>query len=175
MEWIVTEVDGKVASIATDYRHLPHIAAEIAKLPAEETFSLGTRKISTGELLEFAQYLRWEDLRLFGTPFQMKVWETLFHLPRRLYSYTELAALAGTPQGVRPVAHVVAINPVAFVIPCHLIVPKESLDKVEEIHTRAQGTLFKGKDLYLLDTLDVGAYADGPELKRAVIKTQLSE
>ena len=64
------------------------IAAEIAKLPAEETFSLGTRKISTGELLEFAQYLRWEDLRLFGTPFQMKVWETLFHLPRRLYSYT---------------------------------------------------------------------------------------
>ena len=65
MEWIVTEVDGKVASIATDYRHLPHIAAEIAKLPAEETFSLGTRKISTGELLEFAQYLTWEDLRLF--------------------------------------------------------------------------------------------------------------
>jgi hypothetical protein len=44
MEWIVTEVDGKVASIATDYRHLPHIAAEIAKLPAEETFSLGTVK-----------------------------------------------------------------------------------------------------------------------------------
>jgi O6-methylguanine-DNA--protein-cysteine methyltransferase len=85
MDWIVTEVDGKVASIATDYRHLPHIAGEIAKLPAEETFSLGTRKISTGELLEYAEYLTWEDLRLFGTPFQLKVWEALFRLPRRLY------------------------------------------------------------------------------------------
>ena len=73
MEWIVTEVDGKVASIATDYRHLPHIASEIAKLPPEETFSVGTRKISTGELLEYAEYLRWEDLRLFGTPFQLKM------------------------------------------------------------------------------------------------------
>ena len=175
MEWIVTEVDGKVASIATDYRHLPHIAGEIAKLPAEETFSLGTRKISTGELLEYAEYLTWEDLRLFGTPFQLKVWEALFRLPRRLYSYTELAQLVGVPQGVRPVAHVVAINPVAYVIPCHLIVPKESLDKVQEIRTRAEGTLFKGKDLYLLDTLDVGAYAYGTEIKRAFIKTQLSE
>lgn len=175
MEWIVTEVDGKVASIATDYRHLPHIASEIAKLPPEETFSVGTRKISTGELLEYAEYLRWEDLRLFGTPFQLKIWKTLFELPRRLYSYTELAALAGNPQGVRPVAHVVAINPIAYVIPCHLIVPKESLDKVKEIRTRAEGTLFKGSDLYLLDTLDVGAYAYGAELKRAFIKTQLSE
>ena len=175
MDWIVTEVDGKVASIATDYRHLPHIAGEIAKLPAEETFSLGTRKISTGELLEYAEYLTWEDLRLFGTPFQLKVWEALVRLPRRLYRYTELAQLVGVPQGVRPVAHVVAINPIAYVIPCHLIVPKESLDKVQEIRTRAKGTLFKGKDLYLLDTLDVGAYAYGTEIKRAFIKTQLSE
>ncbi len=79
------------------------------------------------------------------------------------------------PQGVRPVAHVVAINPIAYIIPCHLIVPKESLDKVQEIRTRAEGTLFKGKDLYLLDSLDVGAYAYGAELKRAFIKTQLSE
>ena len=175
MDWIVTEVDGKVASIATDYRHLPHIAGEIAKLPAEETFSLGTRKISTGELLEYAEYLTWEDLRLFGTPFQLKVWEKLFRLPRRLYSYTELAQLVGVPQGVRPVAHVVAINPIAYIIPCHLIVPKESLDKVREIRTRAEGTLFKGEDLYLLDTLDVGAYAYGPDLKRAFIKTQLAQ
>lgn len=175
MDWIVTEIDGKVASISTDYRHLPHIAAEIAKLPAQDTFSIGTRKISTGELLEMAEYLTWEDLRLFGSPFQLKVWKKLYELPRRLYSYTELAALVENPQGVRPVAHVVAINPIAFVIPCHLIVPKESLDRVSEIRSRAEGTLFKGKDLYLLDSLDVGAYAYGPELKRAFIKTQLAE
>ena len=174
-QWIVTEVDGKVASIATDYRHLPRIAAELAKLPAEDTFSLGTRKIDTEELLEFAAYLTWEDLRLFGTPFQISVWKKLFELPRRLYSYTELAALVDNPQGVRPVAHVVAINPSAYVIPCPLVVPKESLDKEAEIHALAQKTLFKGEDLYLLDTLDVGAYAYGSELKRELIKLQLAQ
>ena len=32
MEWIVTEIDGKVASIATDYRHLAHIGATLAAM-----------------------------------------------------------------------------------------------------------------------------------------------
>ena len=73
--WIVTEIDGKVASIAADYRHFARIAAQIAALPAEEVGSVGTRKISTEELVEFARYLSWEDLRLFGTPFQLKVWK----------------------------------------------------------------------------------------------------
>ena len=67
MDWIVTEIDGKVASIAADYRHLPHIAAELAALPPEEVDSIGTRKITTEELTEFARFLTWEDLRLFGS------------------------------------------------------------------------------------------------------------
>ena len=45
-QWIVTEIDGKVASIATDYRHLARIGAEIAALDPEEVGSIGTRKIS---------------------------------------------------------------------------------------------------------------------------------
>lgn len=174
-QWIVTEIDGKVASIATDYRHLPHIGAELARLPAQETASLGTRKINTEELVEFAAYLAWEDLRLFGTPFQLKVWKTLFELPRKLYSYTELATLADNPHGVRAVAHAVALNPVAYVIPCHLVIPKESLDREAQIQALAQKTLFKGEDLYLLDSLDVGAYAYGSDLKRALIKLQLAQ
>lgn len=173
MQWIVTEIDGKVASIAADYRHFARIAAQVAALPPDRTSSVGTRKITTDELTDFARTLRWDDLRLFGTPFQLRVWKTLYELPPRLYSYSELAALSGTPQGVRPVAHVVAINPVAYVIPCHLIVPKESLDKAVAIHAGAEGTLFKGADLYLLDHLDMGAYAYGPEVKRALIKRHL--
>ena len=66
-QWIVTEIDGKVASIAADYRHLAKIAARVAELPPEEVGSVGTRKISTPELVEFARYLSWEDLRPFGT------------------------------------------------------------------------------------------------------------
>jgi hypothetical protein len=64
---------------------------------------------------------------------------------------------------------------VAYVIPCHLVIPKESLDKAAEIQALAQKTLFKGEDLYLLDSLDVGAYAYGRDLKRAFIKLQLTQ
>ena len=175
MEWIVTEIDGKVASIAADYRHLPRIAEELAALPPDSVESIGTRKISTRELLEFAKFLKWEDLRLFGSDFQQKVWKTVFGLERRLYSYTELAALVGNPSGIRAVAHAVAVNPVAYVIPCHLIIPKESLDRAREIRTRAEETtLFKGSDLYLLDSLDVGEYAYGADLKRELIKRELA-
>lgn len=175
MDWIVTEVDGKVASIATDYRHLPGIAAQVAALPPEEVGSIGTRKISTEELLEAAKFLTWEDLRLFGSPFQINVWKKLFELEPRLYSYSELASLVDNPAGVRAVAHAVALNPVAYVIPCHLIVPKETIDLVQDIRTSALGTLFKGKDLYLLDSIDVGAYAYGPDIKREFIKVQLTQ
>lgn len=174
MEWIVTELDGKVASIAADYRHLPRIGEELAKMKPQEVGSMGTRKISTEELMDFAQYLTWEDLRLFGSSFQLKVWKKLYELEPRLYSYTELASLVGSPQGVRAVAHAVALNPVAYVIPCHLIIPKESLDRAREIRATAEGTLFKGSDLYLLDSLDVGDYAYGADVKRELIKRQLA-
>lgn len=172
-KWIVTEIDGKIASISTDYRHLKTIGASLAELPPESIGSVTTRKISTAELA--AMKPAWEDLRLFGTPFQLKVWKTLFDIPRtRIYSYSELAALADNPQGVRPVAHAVAINPVAWVIPCHLIVPKETLDKAKEIRETAEKTLFKGQDLYLLDSIDVGEFAYGADIKRELIKLQLA-
>ena len=174
MNWIVTEVDGKISSIAADYRHFAKIAADIDTLSPEDVDEVRTLKISTEELLEMGKTLKWEDLRLFGSAFQIKVWETLFKMPRKLLSYTEFAALAENPAGVRAVAHAVALNPVAYVIPCHLVVPKESLDKVRQIRETAEKTLFKGSDLYLLDTIDVGEYAYGPDIKRELIKLQLA-
>lgn len=180
MNWIVTTVDGKIASIAGDYRYFAAIAKAVAAASPDAFDSISTRKISTGELLSLSRTLKWEDLRLFGTDFQKKVWKTLFGLTHgdgapRLMSYTEFAELCGNPQGVRPVAHAVAINPVAAVIPCHLIVPKEAMDKAAAIRTAAlQTTLFKGADLYLLDTVDVGDYAWGPGVKREMIKQSLS-
>ena len=174
MDWIVTEVDGHVASVSADYRYLARISAEVAALSPDQVDEVRTLKISTEELLELSRTLKWEDLRLFGTAFQLKVWETLFKMPRKLLSYTDFAALAQNPSGVRAVAHAVALNPVAYIIPCHLVVPKESLDKVRQIRETAEKTLFKGSDLYLLDTIDVGEYAYGPQLKRELIKLQLA-
>ena len=172
-EWIVTEIDGLIASVSADYRHFAALAAKIAQLPPKSIGTVSTRKIGTEELVALAGTVRWEDLRLFGTKFQLRVWKQLYELDPRLYSYTELATLCDNPQGVRSVAHAVAINPVAYLIPCHLIIPKESMDKAREIRATAQSTLFKGSDLYLLDSIDVGEYAYGSETKRELIKIHL--
>ena len=172
-EWIVTEIDGRIASVSADYRHFAALAAKIAQLPPKSIGAVSTRKIGTEELVALAGSVRWEDFRLFGTKFQLRVWKQLFELEPRLYSYTELATLCDNPQGVRSVAHAVAINPVAYLIPCHLIIPTESLDKAREIRATAQSTLFKGSDLYLLDSIDVGEYAYGSETKRELIKIHL--
>ncbi len=172
-EWIITEIDGKIASIAADYGHFAGIAAKIAQLPPKSIGAVSTRKVSTDELIAMAGTVTWEDFRLFGTKFQLGVWKALFGLEPRLYSYTEFAALCDNPLGVRSVAHAVAINPVAYLIPCHLIIPKESMDKARDIRAVAESTLFKGSDLYLLDSIDVGEYAYGPETKRELIKRHL--
>ena len=172
-EWIVTEIDGLIASISADYRQFAEIAAKVAQLPPKSVGSVSTHKITTDELVAMAETVRWEDFRLFGTKFQLKVWKQLFDLEPHLYSYTDLAALCDNPLGVRSVAHAVAMNPVAYLIPCHLIVPKESMDKARDIRATAESTLFKGSDLYLLDSIDVGEYAHGPETKRELIKRHL--
>ena len=172
-EWIITEIDGKIAAVSADYRTFAEVAAKVAQLPPKEIGTVSTRKVSTDELVAMAGTVTWEDFRLFGTKFQLGVWKTLFGLEPRLYSYTELAALCGNPLGVRSVAHAVAINPITYIIPCHLIIPKESMDKARDIRATAESTLFKGSDLYLLDSIDVGEYAYGPETKRELIKRHL--
>lgn len=172
-EWIITEIDGKIASVSADYGNFAEIAAKIAQMPPKDIGAISTRKVSTDELVGMAGTVAWEDFRLFGTKFQIGVWKTLFGLEPHLYSYTDLAALCDNPLGVRSVAHAVAINPVAYLIPCHLIIPKESMDKARDIRATAESTLFKGSDLYLLDSIDVGEYAYGPETKRELIKRHL--
>lgn len=194
MKWIVTEIDGKVASIAADYRHFAGIAARIAAHSPDAVERVATRKITTDELVELGKTLRWEDLCLYGSKFQKSVWKALFDLTHpadgedtchfdqakraeksTLLSYSDLAARVDNPQGVRAVAHAVALNPVAYVIPCHLIVPKESVDKIHEIRRSAESTLFRGSDLYLLDSISVGEYAYGPAVKLELIKKQLAK
>ena len=172
-EWIVTEIDGLIASVSADYRPFADIAAKVAQLPPKSVGSVSTHKVSTDELVAMAETVKWEDFRLFGTKFQQKVWKQLFDLEPHLYSYTDLAALCDNPLGARSVAHAVAMNPIAYLIPCHLIVPKESMDKARDIRATAESTLFKGSDLYLLDSIDVGEYAHGSETKRELIKRHL--
>jgi AraC family transcriptional regulator of adaptative response/methylated-DNA-[protein]-cysteine methyltransferase len=62
-------------------------------------------------------------LHLKGTPFQLKVWETLLKIPLGgLASYAGIAAGIGQVGAARAVGSAVADNPVAFLIPCHRVI-----------------------------------------------------
>ena len=186
ISWVVTRIDGKIASVSEDFRGLSRLTENVMKLPADSISEITVTKVSMDGLAELSQNTKWEDLRLEGTPFQINVWKRLYLLTHhedgtpilkeegiKLLSYSQLAEICDNPKGVRAVAHAVACNPVAYIIPCHLIVPKEAIDKILAIREVAQGTIFKGTDLYLLDSIDVGEYEYGTELKRRVIERQL--
>ena len=79
-EWIVTRVDGRIASVSMTYAHLASIAGKIAQQSPALVASVSTEKISTSDLVELAKATGWEDLVLYGSSFQKKVWEKLFSL-----------------------------------------------------------------------------------------------
>ena len=62
-------------------------------------------------------------LAVWGTNFQLKVWEALLRIPPgRVTSYHALAQALGLPRGARVVGGAVAANPVSFLIPCHRVI-----------------------------------------------------
>jgi len=62
-------------------------------------------------------------LHLMGTPFQLKVWETLLHIPRgKLSTYGAVGNHVGSPKGSRAVGSALGDNPVAYLIPCHRVI-----------------------------------------------------
>ncbi|MEP7108630.1 MAG: methylated-DNA--[protein]-cysteine S-methyltransferase [Ferruginibacter sp.] len=62
-------------------------------------------------------------LHLKGTPFQLKVWETLLKIPvGKLSSYSNIATALDNPKASRAVGSAIGDNPVAFLIPCHRVI-----------------------------------------------------
>ena len=202
-KWIVVRIDGKIAAVSTDYRMLASISAHLAgtfrhndgekdrKGRKKGSDGIQVHKEITATSISFDEVWRlrhetgWDDMMLFGTDFQKKVWRKLFDLTHqedntvRLISYTDFAQLCQNRAGVRAVAHAIGLNPVSVVIPCHLVVPKESIDKMKEINKKAEATIFKGVDLCLNsilknETIDFGNYALGPVTKRRLITLELT-
>lgn len=194
-KWIIVRIDGKIAAISTDYRLLAEITARISS-PTKQgkknnlKVNLPYQRISAeaadfDEIWKLRQEASWDDFLLFGTEFQKKVWRKLFDMTHkegntvRLISYTDFAELCQNRAGVRAVAHAIGLNPVSVVIPCHLVIPKESIDKMTEINKKAEATIFKGVDLCLSsilknETIDFGNYALGPVIKRKLIALELT-
>lgn len=62
-------------------------------------------------------------LHLNGTPFQLKVWETLLKIPMgNLSTYQSIARKMENPKATRAVGSAIGRNPVAFLIPCHRVI-----------------------------------------------------
>ena len=206
-KWIVIRIDGKLAGISRDYDRLAEISARIAEEYRLRDASQKKRKtvkdepmpylniqataVDFGHVLKLRQESRWEDLMLFGTDFQKRVWKKIWELltgstdenssgstKNKLLSYTDFAELCDNRAGVRAIAHAVGLNPLPVVIPCHLIVPKEAIDRIEDIRRKAESTIFRGEDLctsaILEDpAIDFGEYALGKKLKRHLIRMDL--
>lgn len=65
-------------------------------------------------------------LHLKGTPFQIKVWETLLKIPLGgLSTYGKIAEQIQSPGASRAVGTAIGSNPVAFLIPCHRVIKAE--------------------------------------------------
>ena len=188
-KWVIVRIDGKIASISTDYRAMLAIAGELSRQKNPEYAEITIRTVSFEDVWDLRRQVSWEDFLLFGTAFQKRVWKCLYELldeipakgedAMKLLSYSDFAERCCCLSGVRAVAHAVGLNPLAVLIPCHLIVPKEAIDRIDSIRTKAQSTIFKGEDLcidkILSDpSIDLGEYALGRPLKRELIRHEHS-
>ncbi len=65
------------------------------------------------------------NLLIKGTNFQINVWKALLQIPSgNMVSYQDIAEHIGRPKAFRAVASAIAINPVAYLIPCHRVISK---------------------------------------------------
>jgi len=62
-------------------------------------------------------------LDLYGTNFQLQVWQALLRIPYgETLTYQEIAQGLGRPQSSRAVGNAVGANPVSLLIPCHRVI-----------------------------------------------------
>ena len=70
----------------------------------------------------------WNDLNqiklhLKGSPFQLKVWQSLLNIPLgNVATYSYIATQIQSPRASRAVGTAIGSNPVAYLIPCHRVI-----------------------------------------------------
>ncbi len=67
-------------------------------------------------------------LHLYGTNFQIQVWQALLKIPcGAAVSYQDVAIHIGRPTASRAVGGAVGANPIALLIPCHRVIQKSGI------------------------------------------------
>ncbi len=183
--WVIVEIDGKISAVSPDFSSLVDIAQKVTRMPTDAVSRVTCYKLTLSEVHELSARLKWEDLKLFGSKFQLMVWENLFKITHSgetahedadllppLLSYTDFADLCGKREGVRAVAHAVAQNPAAIIVPCHLIVPKETVERLAIMRKKELPSLFGTRSLLADPSLNFGEYRYGTDVKRSLIMGQ---
>ncbi|TGM06653.1 methylated-DNA--[protein]-cysteine S-methyltransferase [Leptospira jelokensis] len=63
-----------------------------------------------------------------GTPFQLKVWQSLLQIPMgEVRNYADVSKTIGAPNANRAVGSAIGKNPIAFLIPCHRVIQSSGL------------------------------------------------
>ncbi len=79
------------------------------------------------------------NLFIKGTNFQITVWKALLSIPEGwVVSYQDIASYIGHQKAFRAVANAIAINPIAYLIPCHRVITKSG-----KIHRYRYGSIRK--------------------------------
>jgi len=121
--------------VASTHKGICYMAfADEGKEPAfqklHDNFPLAAYRQLSDQIQQNALFIFTQDwnrlgeikLHLKGTPFQIKVWETLLKIPMGgLTTYSGIANQLHS-QAFRAVGSAVGNNPVAFLIPCHRVI-----------------------------------------------------
>lgn len=178
-EWIMVKVDGKIVSVSDGYDFLVGFLQNLSEGDTPSPKDIHVRSLTSEQLLALSDSVKWEDFGLSGTPFRLSVWKAVFSIthgpdgliPPRLVSYSELAAAIGKGEkACRAVASAVGDNPIAVLIPCHLVIPLDSNRRVDE----KVSNIFQWKGLYMMDKyIDYGDYRYGRDRKRELIRLHM--
>lgn len=106
------------AALKEDKENLPRLAVQLLRQPTKATEPTPTTTLSTLSIIKEPLVLH-----LKGTPFQLKVWETLLTIPLgETRSYGWVARQLEQPGANRAVGTAVGANPVFYVVPCHRVI-----------------------------------------------------
>ena len=120
-------------TVAVDERGIRHIRFESERHPiridSEWKRDAGAVREAREQLLAYFVGDRREfDLPLhpIGSPFQLKVWNTLAEIPfGQTCSYSDVARRIGDPTATRAVGAANGRNPLPIVLPCHRVIGKD--------------------------------------------------
>lgn len=61
---------------------------------------------------------------LYGTPFQLSVWQALIKIPEgETATYSQIAGAVGSPKAARAVGTAIGANKLSILVPCHRVLP----------------------------------------------------